>query len=381
MHSSAWPVDYQKDQWETDRIAVIGTGASSLQIIPSIQLWAKSIDVFVRTPTWFSRIADNFGEYKPYTEEARRTFREDTQALISHAKDIEEQLSICLDLQIVGSEAQEKVSTWTRNHMREHLKDDRLYYGFLPSFGPGCRRITPADLYKKAIQKANVSVHFAEAARLTTNSLIDANGDETQIDTLICASRFDNSYRPRFPVIGREGIDLAQKWSLQPEAYLGITVPGMPNFFMFMGPSRPVYNGPIMGPLIATGDYFIAALHKMQRDCIKSLLPKPNVTRMFNEHVQGFSKRTVWIESCRSWFKNGEGRVTAPWPGTGLHFMEAVKWPRWEDYQIERRFGNEWAVLGNGFCWQEREKGLDKTPFLNVDVLDEKWKREAWGSC
>lgn len=379
IHSSAWPDDYQKEQWKNERVAVIGAGASSLQIVSSMQPWVKSIELFVRTGTWFSRIADNFGEHKPYSDEERSTFRQDPESLVLHAKSIEEQLSICLDIQIAGSEMQQAASNWTRSHMREHLKDDRLYNGFLPSFGLGCRRITPGDAFMRAIQQPNVSTKFTAATRLTADSIIGADGTSAQVDTIICASGFDNSYRPRFPVIGRSGIDLAQKWSRHPEAYLGITVPDMPNFFMFMGPSWPVHNGSIMGPLIATGDYVVNALHKIQHDCIKSLSPKMDSTRAFNEHVQKFAERTVWVESCRSWFKNGEGRVTALWPGTGLHFMAAVKWPRWEDYEIERIYENEWAVLGNGFCWQERTEGLDKTPFLSVDALDEKWTREVLG--
>lgn len=377
IHSSAWPDNYGKEQWKEERVAVIGVGASSVQIVSNIQPHVKSMDIFVRTGTWFSRIADNFGDYKPYSEEQLTSFSHDAEALVSHAKAIENDLSICLDLQIAGSDMQKGASEWTKAHMREHIKDDRLFNGFLPNFGLGCRRITPADPYMRAIQEPNVTVHFSAAARLTSDSIIAADGTSTPIDTIICASGFDTSYRPRFPIIGRDGVNLAEKWKRHPEAYLGITVPDMPNFFMFMGPSWPVHNGSIMGPLIATGDYVIAALQKIQRDCITCLSPKASSTRAFNEHVQKFAERTVWVESCRSWFKNSEGRVTALWPGTGLHFVEALRWPRWEDYEIRREHDNEWAVLGNGFCWSERTEGVDKTPFLSVEALDEKWRKEV----
>jgi hydroxyversicolorone monooxygenase len=218
IHSFVWPDNYRKEQWANERVAVIGAGASGLQIVSSMKPFAKSIDIFIRTGTWFSRMADNFGEYKPYSEEERERFRQDGESLVSHAKDIEEQLSSCLDLQIAGSEAQEMASNWTRDHMREHLKDDRLYYGFLPSFGLGCRRNTPADPYMKAIQESNVSIHFTAASRLTSGSIIDAHGTSTFIDIIICASGFDTSYRPRFPIIGRGGIDLAQKMVSPPRS-------------------------------------------------------------------------------------------------------------------------------------------------------------------
>ena len=150
----------------------------------------------------------------------------------------------------------------------------------------------------------------------------------------------------------------------------------MPNFYTFMGTAYPVHNGSIMGPLTANGDYIIDVLHKMQRDQIKSLVPRSDVTRKFNEHVQQWIKRTVWTQDCRSWFKNNQtNRVTALWPGTGLHYREAILQPRYEDYDIEYLHDNPWAILGNGYSWAEKTEGEDSTPFLSVKALDPLWRQ------
>lgn len=84
-----------------------------------------------------------------------------------------------------------------------------------------------------AIQKPNVDVHFTEVTGITSNAVI-GNGVEVEVDTIICATGFDTSFRPAFPIIGRRGVNLAEKWAKHPEAYLGLAVPDMPNFFTFV---------------------------------------------------------------------------------------------------------------------------------------------------
>lgn len=97
----------------------------------------------------------------------------------------------------------------------------------------------------KAIQEPNVDVHFTAVNEITEDSVIDTEGTEKKVDTVICATGFDVSYRPRFPVIGQNGIDLRSKWKVCPEAYLGITIPDIPNFITFIGPSWPIENGSV----------------------------------------------------------------------------------------------------------------------------------------
>ena len=143
---------------------------------------------------------------------------------------------------------------------------------------------------------------------------------------------------------------------------------------MFMGPSWPVHNGSVMGPLIANGDYVVNVINKMQSDQFKSIVPRADITGKFNQHVQHWVQRTVWTDDCRSWFKDNEtGRITALWPGSALHYAQAIKHPRYEDYEIQYLNENPWAILGNGFSRAEKTPQMDPTPFLRVDAIDPKW--------
>lgn len=187
---------------------------------------------------------------------------------------------------------------------------------------------------------------------------------------------FDVSYRPRFPIVGQNGKDLAEKWKICPESYLGITIPEFPNFITYIGPTWPVENGSVMGPLGTVAEYAIQFIKKMQGEDIKSIAPKQDITDLFNEHCQEFIKHTVWTEECRSWYRNNDtGRVNAIWPGSSLHYQEVIKTPRYEDYEITYRNKNPWQHLGMGFTVANRTKGMDISPYLKVESIDPDWLR------
>jgi cation diffusion facilitator CzcD-associated flavoprotein CzcO len=88
-----------------------------------------------------------------------------------------------------------------------------------------------------AIQKENVDVHFTAVDEITEDGVIGNDGIERKVDTIVCATGFDVTYKPRFPVIGKNGVDLYEKWKKEPESYLGLGCPDMPNWIMFVGPT------------------------------------------------------------------------------------------------------------------------------------------------
>jgi cation diffusion facilitator CzcD-associated flavoprotein CzcO len=293
------------------------------------------MDVFVRTAVWFVQVANNYNDNHQYTAEEIATFRNDKKALVAHAKNIEDQINGIFEMFFSGSKEQLAAQDLFRNRMSEFIKDKRLLEGFTPKWALGCRRITPGDPYMKAIQEPNVDVHFTAVNEITKDGLIGADGKGRKVDTIICATGFDVSYRPRFPIIGQNGVDLADKWEVCPEGYMGLGIPDMPNFITFIGPAWPIENGSVMGPLDAVTAYVVKIIKKMQGENIRSLVPRQDITDLFNAHTQEFIKHSVWTEDCRSWYKNNDtGRVNAIWPGSSLHYIQAIREPRYEDYNI-----------------------------------------------
>ncbi|KAI9372983.1 putative sterigmatocystin biosynthesis monooxygenase stcW [Aspergillus egyptiacus] len=377
IHTAAWPDDYGEKQWTNDRVAVIGSGASSIQAVAGMQPRADHLDIFVRTGVWFGVLAGNTGTpTKVYSEAERAQFRSSPSALVEHAKSIEAEVNGMWGAFYRDSAAQKGASAFFRQRTASILKDERLARGFTPTFGFGCRRITPGDPYMQAIQQANVDVHFTGVASCTEDGVVGADGIERKVDTIVCASGFDNTYRPQFSVIGRGGVDLRDKWKTSPQAYLGLAVPDMPNYITFIGPSWPIQNGSVMAPLHSVSEYAVQFLKKMQNENIRAWVPRQQITDRFNEHVQEWVKHTVWSDECRSWYKNNEtGRVNAIWPGSSLHYQEVIERPRYEDFEISYGDANPWAHLGMGWTMLDRAGGkqADVSPHLCLENIDPVW--------
>ncbi|KAI9162661.1 FAD-binding monooxygenase moxY [Paramyrothecium foliicola] len=380
IHTANWPANYQVDDWKKDQIAIIGSGASSIQTVPAMQPHAKHLHVFVRSPVWFSSIAMNHGHNYEYTEEQRDEFRSNLVHLMTHAKELENQVNGSFQVIYKNSETGKAMQRDLKKRMAEWITDKRLLEGLTPAWGVGCRRISPGDPYMLAIQKSNVSIHFTSVDKVTSNSVIGTDGIERRVDTIICATGFDVSYRPRFPVVGQAGVNLAEKWGVSPEGYMGLAIPGFPNLFTFAGPTFPVDNGGLIGPLSYVSSYVVQVLRKMQSEYVRSIVPKQDITDAFNRHCQEWIRHTIWSDDCRSWYKDARtGRVNAIWPGSSLHYCEAIKTPRYEDFDMtymDAGGKNRFAYLGMGTAKATVEKG-DLSPYLDVDHVDPKWSKSV----
>src|ERR1700761_6215123 len=100
--------------------------------------------------------------------------------------------------------------------------------------------MTPGDPYMNAIQQENVTVRFTPAQQITEDGVIGADGIECKVEAIVCATGFDVSHRPRFPIVGRNGVNLQDKWADAAEGYFGCACPDMPNWITFIGPNWPV---------------------------------------------------------------------------------------------------------------------------------------------
>ncbi|PVH69195.1 flavin-binding monooxygenase-like protein [Cadophora sp. DSE1049] len=354
IHTTNWPKDYQAEQWKGQRVAVVGSGASSIQVVPSLQPYVKHIDVFARSAVWFVQMVEGYPQDYVYTEPELKKFREKPGELVKHAKFLEDQLNGRWDVFFMGSQAQEFAQKKFKARMKALIKDNRLLEGFTPKWSYGCRRVTPGDPYISAIQKPNVDVHFYPSCHHRSK----------RFDTVICATGFDVSFKPRFPIIGRNGVSLTEKWSTAPLSYFGVTVPDMPNFM----------NGTPLGFFYALGDYAIQIINKIQAEDLKSVEPKKDVTRSFGKHCQDWVKESVFADDCNSWYKDAGPEISSMYPGSVLHYREMLKNVRWEDYHIQyRNQNNMWAFMGNGFSLPQKTPNMDLSPYIEENKIDPRW--------
>jgi len=177
----------------------------------------------------------------------------------------------------------------------------------------------------------------------------------------VCATGFDVSYRPQYPIVGHDQIDLRDKWADDPRSYLSLASADMPNFFMFTGPNALIGHGSLMESLGWSADYMIKWIKKIASEDIRSVTPKESAVEDFISYTDQIHQTLTWTGACRSWYKNNtvDGRVTATFGGSALVFKKLIEDLRPEDFEVEYKEQNRFRFLGNGFMGYELEGGND----------------------
>ncbi|OAL43321.1 FAD/NAD(P)-binding domain-containing protein [Pyrenochaeta sp. DS3sAY3a] len=367
LHSAAW--DSTLD-WAGKKVAIIGNGSSAVQMLPEIQRTAAKVFNYVRSPLW---VSNNFAsEFTPegknfsYKESEIEDFKKNPDKLAELRHQIEHAFNKFFYVLLKESPEQAGAFKAISKNMADSLNNDPwLCAKLIPTFEVGCRRLSPGDNYLKALQEKNVTIDFGPIQEVGMKGIKTLNGKEEEFDIIICATGFDVSFCPSWDVQGRDGRKLADQWADHPEAYFGICVPNMPNYFTVNGPNSPLAHGSLLSVMHWTVEYIVRWCDKMAKQDIKSVEVRLDATEDYNAYSHEFLKRTVWTGDCRSWFKNGrvEGRVTAMYAGSVLHFKEMLQTFRSEDFDYEYGSANRFRFMGNGITTRE-QRGEDLAYYM-----------------
>ncbi|RYO45719.1 hypothetical protein AA0113_g10335 [Alternaria arborescens] len=309
LHSASWDSDYD---FKDKTVIVIGTGSSAIQLVPQLQSKVKHLVSINRSKIWIT--AEWAGEHAP---EGRDTFFSGMQKenwatnkdeFLEYRRSVESTVNGLFDMSYKDSESQK----WAYNNfaelMRKRLgyKQDLIekldidYELLVPDFEVGCRRGAPGHGYLEALASDNVSVVTTAIQAVTKTGLLMADGSNLEADAIICATGFDTSFRPGFPVVAFDH-DLREVWKEEPTAYMSIAAAKVPNYFIMSGPNFPLGNGGLIPCLETNVRYAFAAAKKIQYEGIKSLAPKPEAVHEFQQYKDSLMKDLVWTGACVSW--------------------------------------------------------------------------------
>ncbi|EXJ73481.1 uncharacterized protein A1O5_03242 [Cladophialophora psammophila CBS 110553] len=377
LHSADWDEEFD---WTGKRLAVIGNGSSGIQIVPAMLEKSVHIDHYVRGRTWLAptfarekvdqmgKGLDNFS----FTQEDIARFKDDPAFYERFRKDIELELQSVHSVTIKGSPEQlGAVELFTENMKRRLAGKPELLETLLPSFPPVCRRLTPGPGYLEALASPKVDVITTGIKQVVEDGIVTADGQHHPVDAIICATGFDTTFSPRFPILGKNGLSLSEKWRGVPSTYLSLATDDFPNYFISLGPNSALGTGNLLLLIEKVIDYIVLCLQKMQRDNIKSMSPRSSAVEGFVQYCDLYFQTTVFSLDCRSWYKGGtsDGRVSALWPGSSLHAMQALAHPRWEDFLYDYENENACGWIGNGWTVKEKTKQVN-VDYLNYDQID-----------
>ncbi|KAL5524908.1 hypothetical protein ACEPAF_8777 [Sanghuangporus sanghuang] len=396
LHSASWPTDESGwwhssvADWSDKRVGVIGSGSTATQIVPTLQPRVKHLFNYVRGKTWLSptflgdRMSEILGHDKTsdnhvFTDEDRNKLK-DPEFYKHFRHGLENEMNSMHLITIRGTDLQKQRQKEFKEYMLSRLKKKPWIANYLmPDFSVTCRRLTPGPGYLEALQADNVDFVPRDIKRITETGVELDDGTHHELDVIVCATGYDTSYNYPFSVIGRGGQTLKDRFTPHPETYISLCVDGFPNWFMSMGPNSVFGAGSMLIVMEKQVEYAIQVAKKMQREHIKSIEPKFEAVRIFDEYLEEYFKTTTFTENCRSWYKMGkaEGRVVGLWPGSTLHVVKTFQNPRWEDYNYEfldsvpgSRGPNRFYWLGDGSTYNEKHLTGDRAWYLRDNEVD-----------
>jgi cation diffusion facilitator CzcD-associated flavoprotein CzcO len=332
FHSSAWD---HGAELRGKRVAVIGTGASAIQIVPEIQPLAARLALFQRTPAWVLPKTD-----RAITAVERRLHRAvpATAAL---------RRGLLWGLREIQAQA------FTRNpgqllllqrvaaaHLARAVRDPALRARLTPSYRIGCKRIGLSSTYYPAVARPNVELIASGLAEVRGSTLVAADGTETKADVIVFATGFRVTDLPIAErVVGIGGRTLAETWKDGMRALRGATAAGFPNWMTIIGPNTGLGNSSMILMIESQLNYMADYLRQLGiLGGRTALAARPSAVNAWNHRLQRRMERTVWnTGGCTSWYLDASGRNTTVWPGTTGEFRRETREVDLAEYQILRR--------------------------------------------
>jgi cation diffusion facilitator CzcD-associated flavoprotein CzcO len=330
FHTATW--DHAVDL-RGKRVAVIGTGASAIQLVPQIAPQVQHLTVFQRTPAWIVPKADR--EFSPRQRRLRRlwTYRSYTRSRLFWIHESRVKGFTEAEAQMVDTER------LARSHLRRQVPDPQLRAALTPDYAIGCKRLLISSDYYPTLNRDNVTLQTSPIVEITADSVVTADHQAYQADVVIYGSGFDAHFSfAEIDVVGRDGKKLSDRWCRGREAYLGTTISGFPNYFVMLGPNSGLGHNSQIFMIEAQARYIMSCLRTARRRRIGVLDVRQCVEKEFNEWLQGRLAHSVWqAGGCHSWYQHpSSGKNTVLWPSSAISFWRRTHRMRLSDYHTER---------------------------------------------
>ncbi|MBP2453383.1 flavin-containing monooxygenase [Mycolicibacterium lutetiense] len=353
IHSARWDHDYD---FADKRVAVIGTGASGVQIVPELVKTAKSVKVFQRTPGWVLPRINT-----PTSGWLKRLYRNLplSQSIMRNAWFWGHE-SVALGV-VWDTPFTRLVEAVSSANLRLQVKDPWLRRQLTPDFSAGCKRLLMTSEYYPALQADNCKLVTWPIARLSPNGIRTVEGIEHQFDCIVFATGFDvcKTGTP-FPVTGIEDRELAAEWSRGAYAYRSVAVSGYPNLYFTFGPNSGPGHSSALVYMEAQIDYIVEAISTLLQYDWKSLDVRPEAQNRYNEDIQRRLGSTTWNSGCQSWYLTEDGFNATMYPGFATQYVNQLKTLDLQDYKITAAGRDNITAAGrdNETAGRDHEIGL-----------------------
>ncbi|HXF19636.1 MAG TPA: NAD(P)/FAD-dependent oxidoreductase, partial [Streptosporangiaceae bacterium] len=327
FHSARW--DHGADL-AGRRVAVVGTGASAIQIVPSIQPVVQRLTLFQRTPAWVMPRRD-----RQITRAEKWLYRQVPLAQRAVRLGLDrgrESLVVGFVQRPALLRAAQRIAA---GHLARSVRDPELRARLTPRYVLGCKRILLSSDYYPALVQPNAEVIASGLAKVDGHTLTAQDGTAREADAIIFATGFHVTDMPLAEhLYGAGGVSLAGAWAGDMRALRGTTVAGFPNLCLLIGPNTGLGHNSLIHIIEAQLSYVLDYLDALDRTGVAALDARPPAEQRWNAEVQRRMRSTVWITGgCDSWYLNAAGRNPTLWPGSVGRFRRATRRLDLAEYQ------------------------------------------------
>ncbi len=317
FHTAQWD---HSVELEGKRVAVVGTGASTIQVVPAIAPRVGKLDVYQRSAPYVLPKKD-----RPFRGWERTLFRRFPPLRLV------ERFLVWLRFEVFVSAFNQfspmgRVGTrMADRQLRDQIEDPELRSALMPDHVLGCKRVLISDEYYPAFARDNVELIAQGVRELTETGILAEDGTERPVDVIVLSTGFESTrFLAPMEIRGRDGLDLNEVWSEGASAYLGMTVAGFPNLFVMYGPNTNLGSGSIVFQLESQMSYIADAVERLRRRG-GWLAVRPDVVDAFDREMQERLSTSVWQTGCHNWYVDENGRNSNNWPGFTLEYRRRTR--------------------------------------------------------
>lgn len=308
FHTARWEPEHDLTG---KRVAVVGTGSTATQIVPAIAEKVEQLHVFQRQPGWILPKGE-----RDYTPRERTIFRRLPFVQKLRRARLFYQFRVMFKGYDLDGKRQRQNLRQCREYIQKTVHDPELRAHLTPDYPWGCKRPVLATGFYPALNRPNVELVPHAVTRVTPKGIVDATGTEREIDVLVMATGFHaTKFLASLDVRGTGGVSIHDTWKNDPRAFLGITVPGYPNFFMLYGPNT---NGgfSVLAQLERQAEVAVRTIVRMRRKRLRAVDTRPSATERWVRWVdrQLVKHASAMGANCTNYYRAESGRNVTQWP-------------------------------------------------------------------
>ncbi|UNK47781.1 flavin-containing monooxygenase [Arthrobacter sulfonylureivorans] len=325
LHSARWAEDIDLTG---KRVAIIGNGATVIQLAPAVADRVQSLSVFQRSANWIipkplrpqSRLFDLL--------ERSKTGRKLLRAWLYVQR--ERRISVMTD-----EKANQKLTDVSLGFFNRSIADPEVRSQLVPDYKLGCKRVLISNHYLQMFGEEHVSLVTHGVQRVEEDTIITADGARHEADVIIFCTGFKaTEFLSSVEVTGRGGVSLEEAWSDGASAYLGTSVPGFPNMFTMLGPNTGLGFNSMIYMIESQARHIVRLLKQKQRKQYSEIEVRQSAHDRFNTWLQPKLEHTAWAGTCNSWYKTDDGKITVNWPLPTYTYRAMTRFLPLRDYRF-----------------------------------------------